>query len=697
MTHRYLYIDETGDFENPNPNEPLIIAGFLTSKNPEELANLYLQFLNNIGHDTSNPEIHMTELRRQAPEQVEAINRYSPVLLNQLHAEIVYVKWQNDPIQNITILKNSASTNRFFHMMQTLLRGVITFPSVGSGSIDHDTIIPTLAQRSIDVESVTEGNLLGEVVERRDRDGYMCKVFTQNHEEVLFRSISTNAYVCSKKVSDILIDQPKKLGATNRERRYGLMVADIVCHLLRAGVITENNKLIGMAIPYGEQWSQFERSLPTLHRNVSYFETYAKKVIQSLEQPSLLQRCKLSHLRFLLTQPEVRAMALNVVANEQRTKTGIYPISTFILGELTMEETLSDLRLWLTQSNHAGRAVNDTAEDILNPEKILTKVHAGLAQDIAKFVLHAEDYARLAVSHQDIFRFDDAVSVIEDYFLPIATPLVQNSLMTWTEYGRCVSNLAQSLAMRNEGDDATRAISWMREARTHFSSNIDMSQWYCHMGSIAAMVGDEAAYLECVEGLFQSTELENILYGFTINNKNVFGYATLLRAAIFNHLPQSDVIKAWLTNEHNWRATIQSLAPIKNRHPVERIVRYLGELAPKSIFKNLETELISVDCPPIFSPKSTIQVLTNIATYAAWARRAKILEVDASPWLERLYEEFNTLMYDYTYYTPSLLDQHCSSGYFFEIWELVKNQYALGDISLDTLEDLLQHFRCEWR
>ena len=81
MTNHYLYTDETGDFENLNPNKPLFIGGFFTSKTPEDLKSLYLQFLSNIDQDESTAEIHMTDIRSDSPEQIYLINRHSLTLL----------------------------------------------------------------------------------------------------------------------------------------------------------------------------------------------------------------------------------------------------------------------------------------------------------------------------------------------------------------------------------------------------------------------------------------------------------------------------------------------------------------------------------------------------------------------------------------------------------------------------------------
>ena len=53
-----------------------------------------------------------------------------------------------------------------------------------------------------------------------------------------------------------------------------------------------------------------------------------------------------------------------------------------------------------------------------------------------------------------------------------------------------LSNLAQSLAMRNEGDDCLRAMELMM-GFTYFDEALDFAQWGCHTASIAALIGDE--------------------------------------------------------------------------------------------------------------------------------------------------------------------------------------------------------------
>ena len=138
------------------------------------------------------------------------------------------------------------------------------------------------------------------------------------------------------------------------------------------------------------------------------------------------------------------------------------------------------------------------------------------------------------------------------------------------------------------------------------------------------------------------------------------------------------------------------MIPIKNDHPTERITRYLGELAPVHIFENLETELAPIGNPPIFSPNSTIQCVSNIATYAAWACKASSVKQEElfQYWANRAYQELQLL--ENQYMSASILDIYSESGLMYPIWQAL-NEESMDRFSPLSLQALLGCFRNEWR
>lgn len=704
MSSRYVYIDETGSFEqNVDTQRPLIVGGFHTDVSPEVLVQEYRCFLRRIRFTENQLEIHMTDIRRREPERIEEINREAVVLLRNLHAHIVYAYWVNDPMPDIPILQDVLGTNRFYHMLRMVLRSVIVFPSIGLLPLTYSTVILTIAQRSVPQADI-EGEAVGAILSNKE-EGNKITILSQEHQEHLFRGISTLQVPSLKKVDGIVITRPIPREDELFSKRVGLMIADIVCHLLReyhSGTHIEGlEKLISIPIPYSEQWKGVEYELGMVHQSKMVFSQFCDTIIS--EDASFCTQAKKNHLQYILQvcdehHPELadlRNYAFEIVQNEQKTKSGVYPKSTFILNHLPFQKGLQELRLRLTQSNHAGKAIESALEG-LDPSIMIQEIHDVLRADLQKFVQHGEDYALLGVAYQDNFLFDEAIEVIEDYFLPIATPIAEASQVPWNIYGRCISNLAQSLAMRGAPDDYRRAQELMLQSKRYYTEARDFRQWDCHAGSLAALVGNEELFMETMNNLFHSNDLYEILIGVSRGTIEPFSFATILRGAVHSILPCGDEIRRWFSEEDNWRAIRDLLIPMRNNHPVERIVRYLGELAPTGIFQNIENELRDIGCPPVFSPNSIIQCVSNVATYAAWACRASSLQLEErfQYWATRAYEEMQLL--EGVYFSASLLDIYSECGLMFSVWQTL-NVESETQFSLPSMQSLLSCFRNEWR
>lgn len=738
-----LYLDESGRFEGTRAEvQTTFVGGFLTTDDPARVCDALVALrddlraaprLAHVAAKLHEPrDLHATELRRSLDEG--SLAEVRALVLRRLRGlagfRFVSTHYFSDADVTVELAQDGRGANRFLRMWQTTVRNALNHqPWPGDGSLSVCT-----AQRSLPEEALKGGDLGPLLTYRRvelskdEKTGLVTEGFRVASNEQIPTMLAGilgrgSAAPFARTLQGAWAGKSSgsiKAEDLESEPRYaGLLLADLACDLLREQLERAEGsgpRWPWFKIAYDPRWERYERLCEAAHESPralrGLFELLevtpaddaayacvwraAEDLLSSFVARARVDAKRPPHEQ--KARRALRGLLLGVARDELARKEGAFPRCERLLGSGGLDgpaalesSTVEEAILRLEYQNHTGRDVGAERDDLVRD------VQALFARDLDAFFLHGEGLAHLAVSFQDEFDYDQAERVAR-VFLDRADPIAQGGV--WTVYGRALSNLAQTLAYRQQPGDLPQAIELMRRARSHLREGVDLSQWGCHAGNLAALVGDDALLGDALDLLFKTRDVEALVhvlrearFGPGDMNTPLFSFSVLTRLALVGRGPLAEALSAALREPGCWARLFDNVRDAQASHPLELYARHLLELAPDDCAQ--EQAVLDVALRGFGNTeRSRVADLLQSGAHAAHAARLFRLGRDdaARAAAGRAVETFLRPFDVSPYGSTTTYWEEMESGWFFDAVRALRETP-----SATTVEAYLERFRYEWR
>lgn len=733
----YLYLDESGQFEGKQAKPvETFVGGFITTAEPPKVARAFERLFQAATADPQLPALHsladpsglhMLGLYKALGDaELDSFRRLALRHLRDLDGlRFVSTHYFEDTHAEFEGARDAHGAHRFIRMWQATLRNVLYYqPEPGDLALNVYT-----AQRSIPLDLLEAKERFYmqsfQVVPMGDREGF--KVVSSEQVPRLLLGVLSRGTSAQfpRSFQNADVGGPLTRVTQRQIERQpflsGLLLADIACDLINlreSGAETEVAKAVkgcrALRMAYHPSWERYERLCESAGDSRCALEELIGLALEVESSPTTAGAWLSSAASALLTsmlqraapRAPLRAHFLAIADSELRRKEGRFPACERILGEGGLrrpaaidEVSFDEWILRIAYGNHTGREAADER----------SRLEAGLLEVLdsnVEALLHrGEDLAHLAVNHQDEFDYDTAAALAEGYLervRPVFELVVQGRRGShWTTYGRVLSNLAQTYAYRQADGDLDRARELMRQARPHMVSWLDRSQWGCHAGNLAGLVGDEGLLVEALDVLFEThvpdrlTErMTSLRFGPESRTEALFGLTVLTRLAVQGGGTLADELRARLAHAPTWRTLFDNVRDARPTHPLELYARHLLELAPAEC-ADQEAEVLGLALRGFGNrQESRVANTLNAGTLVAYAikltRRGAKEQAQQQVWVAL--QTFDRSFAENPYVSTTTYYADMESGWFFEA-----HRALTANPSTSALEAFLSLYRYEWR
>lgn len=667
--------------------------------------------------------------------------------------QLVAAHYLRDAEILVGVAADRRAFNRYLRMWQTLVRNVVhTAPWPAPA-------LPALVDVYTAQRTLPRGELRGEDAElaaafgvaRLGDEAEVVRVADNAQVPGLLRGVADrqSRALYARRLRSVGVDAPRvlirKLGETGlpprdpvadaweqlerRPTKAGLMLADLACGLLRwmvdggiagatggtgAAGVSDTGRDLHLPpvfrIAYDPTWARYEwlaEAAPTSGDALAELLSLAvAPSTASLPDPddidataeawlhAACRRLAASLPRVAADHPKLRALLVAACQAELDLKAGAFPRCelVFARGALAPTQDFDEQVARLTFANHAGRDVDRGG--------VRRLVEAHLDADAGLLLGRGEALAHLSVGLRDEFDYDEAVRLLEPWY--VRAHRVLGALETharWTTYARVASCLAQNYAYRQDPDDLPRACAIYRDVRRHFSSDSDLGQWACHAGNLGVVAGDDTLLQEGLTHLFGAADTGTVtsaLEGarFTRNGASgrMFAFTVVSRAAAIGRTATCQDLRAALQEPERWRRLVENIRDAPRRHPLDLYARHLLEIAPRA--EDTDALLtIALEAAP---GEERVPSLCRAATLAVSTRRLFSTGrlTDGEACARRALA---------TFVGPFEHNAWCSTttlspvGFGLTGWFDASVRALQGRSGAAEVDELLRHFRFEWR